>query len=333
MGQFNTDKAIFAAITGTVANQPKLTTIDYANPLAKSIVGPDIIGMRVVDLFSALLGSADRGEEACETWVEEGKVQFESMFGDYYLYLNSIIDLKNRHFQASLFDISARQRAQQVFEYTAASLARAAEVYDDDTGDHINRINLLSGALAGMAGMDAEFIKNISFYAQLHDVGKIHVDPSIIRKPGRLTDAEFEEIKNHTIYGARIIGDHPALEMSRRIALAHHERWDGNGYPYGLAGDAIPIEARIVTIVDVFDALMSPRPYKKAFPKEQVLEIFERGDERLDPCRHFDPHLRELFLANFERFVTIYNDTAATDAIAAPPVLLPFRDESRQPVM
>lgn len=327
MRNFEVEKAIFGAVTGHLDSKPESTVITYANPFAVKLLSYEILGMKVPRFFGTVVNDMFLGNRYFEELIARRRVRFECQHQGYYLYINSVVDPLDKHFQASIFDITERRRSQQVFEYTASSLARAAEVYDDDTGDHINRINLLSGKLAGLANAEPEFIARISFYAQLHDVGKIHVDPNIIRKPGRLTDEEFDQIKTHTTSGAKIIGNHPALRMARRIALSHHEKWDGGGYPYGLKGEAIPLEARIVTIVDVFDALLSPRAYKPAFPPEKVRDIFVNGDDRLNPEGHFDPRLRELFLKHFDGFIELYQDTAYSDARHASP--LPLRGNEK----
>jgi HD-GYP domain-containing protein (c-di-GMP phosphodiesterase class II) len=314
MKSFNVEKAIFAAVTGSLEKDRYETVITYANPIAISLFGKEILSMKVTTLLGILLNDMYLGRSEFERLLAHGQLQLEGKYNDRYIYLNSVVDTAEDRFQASIFDITDRRRSQQVFEYTASSLARAAEVYDDDTGDHIQRINLLSGKLAKLADAEPELIAKISFYAQLHDVGKIHVDPNIIRKPGRLTDDEFRAIQMHTINGAKIIGKHPALRMARRIALSHHEKWDGNGYPYGLQGESIPLEARIVSIVDVFDALMSPRAYKPAFSPEKVYSIYRDGDDRLDPQKHFDPRLLALFLNHFDEFVRLYEDSVSMDS-------------------
>lgn len=176
----------------------------------------------------------------------------------------------------------------------AQQLAVIAESYDEVTGDHIGRVSELSAFLASELGLPSNVIENIQVFSPLHDIGKILVPKDILTKPGRLTDEEFEEMKRHTLYGAKIIGDKEYFKLARNIALYHHEKADGSGYPFGLKNEEIPVEAKIVALVDVYDALRSERPYKKAFTHEQTMKIILEGDGRTDP-KHFDPQLLKIF--------------------------------------
>ena len=171
-------------------------------------------------------------------------------------------------------------------------LGRAAEFKDNETGMHVIRMSHFSKLIALAYGGHAEWVDNLFNAAPMHDVGKIGIPDHILLKPGPLDDQEWDLMKQHTLFGADIIGkDHnPLLQMSRSIALTHHERWDGSGYPQGLAGKQIPLEGRIVAIADVFDALISERPYKQAWSLEQAVAAINQ-----DSGSHFDPELIRLF--------------------------------------
>lgn len=185
-------------------------------------------------------------------------------------------------------------------------LGVAAEFRDLETGMHTRRISALSHALGKLNGMTDEDAELLRYASPLHDVGKIGIPDSILLKPGKLDSDEFEIMKNHTVIGGNILQDavrYPLLEAGRIIALQHHEKWDGSGYPYGIAGSNVHIFARIVSIVDVFDALTSERPYKKAFPLEKAQAIMIDGLGTF-----FDPDLLLLFFENLDLFVKIKNE-------------------------
>jgi putative two-component system response regulator len=172
-------------------------------------------------------------------------------------------------------------------------LAAAAEFRDDDTGQHTRRVGELSFAIAQAIELPSAQATLIRLAAPLHDLGKIAVPDAILGKPGKLTEDEFEQMKAHTTVGAALLagGGNPMLKMAEQIALTHHEKWDGTGYPAGLVGDAIPIAGRIVAVADVFDALSHARPYKPAWSTEDA--ITEMANQA---GRHFDPHILEAFL-------------------------------------
>jgi putative two-component system response regulator len=198
---------------------------------------------------------------------------------------------------AVIEDVTDRQRASQNVRLgqleVLERLAVASEFRDDDTGQHTQRVGELAARLAQMLELPAEQVDVLRRAAPLHDVGKIAIPDAVLLKPGRLTPDEYAIMKTHTLVGARILsgGRSPLVQMAERIAHSHHERWDGGGYPEGLAGEQIPLEARIVAVVDVFDALSSDRPYRPAWPRDRVLAEIAQG-----VGTHFDPRVARAFL-------------------------------------
>jgi HD-GYP domain-containing protein (c-di-GMP phosphodiesterase class II)/methylmalonyl-CoA mutase cobalamin-binding subunit len=176
---------------------------------------------------------------------------------------------------------------------TVRRLSMAVEFRDEDTGAHIERIGRFSTLLAEQVGLEVEYCERISHAAPLHDVGKVAIPDAILLKPGALTHEERAIVETHAEEGHRLLrgSSSSILDLAATIALSHHEKWDGTGYPRGLAGEDIPIEGRIVAIADVFDALTSDRVYRKAFSVEEAIEMMreQRG-------RHFDPVLLDAFL-------------------------------------
>ena len=211
-------------------------------------------------------------------------------------------------------------------------LARAGEYRDDDTGHHVTRVGRYSALIADELGFPAEAVELIEQAAQLHDVGKIGIPDSILYKPGKLDPLEYEIIQGHCEIGRKIINpaDHeksvgleshtsignqimgatssPVLRLAAVIASSHHEKWDGTGYPLGLVGDAIPIEGRIVAVADVFDALSSSRPYKKAYSIDRCVQILSDGRNT-----HFDPRVLDAFLRRINEASLIHQRYVDSD--------------------
>jgi putative two-component system response regulator len=207
-----------------------------------------------------------------------------------------VTNLLKIRLQNANLEQQVRERTQGLEEAQHATLRRlalAAEYRDDDTGVHTRRVGSLAGQLGRSLGLGQKQALLLEQAAPLHDVGKIGIPDSILLKPGKLTPEEFEVIKSHTIIGAQILSgsSSPWLQLAEHIALTHHEKWDGTGYPRGLSGIDIPIEGRIVAVVDVFDALTHDRPYKKAWPLEEALAEIQRQSGR-----QFDPEVVEAFV-------------------------------------
>ena len=181
-------------------------------------------------------------------------------------------------------------------------LGRAAEYKDNETGLHVMRMSHYSQVLALAYGFSEQKAEDLLHAAPMHDIGKIGIADSILLKPGKLTADEYKEMQKHPLIGAEIIGDCESdlLKMAKAVALYHHEKWDGSGYPFGLAAEQIPLEARIVALSDVFDALTSARPYKKAWSIEETLQYI-----RQQKGQHFEPLLVDLLEQNLQQILEI----------------------------
>jgi putative two-component system response regulator len=203
-------------------------------------------------------------------------------------------------------------------------LARAAEYRDDDTGQHVLRVGRYARLIAEAMELPESIVDTLEQAALLHDIGKIGIPDSVLLKPGRLTEDEFELMQKHPGFGKRIltsfssneektlrrhaevgahileVGSSELLDVSRTIALTHHERWDGSGYPLGLKGTDIPLVGRIVAVADVFDALSSRRSYKQAFPLDECFRIMQESRDN-----HFDPEVLDAFLSVRDRVVQV----------------------------
>jgi putative two-component system response regulator len=197
------------------------------------------------------------------------------------------------------------------YRETIETLSRAAGYKDEVTGTHVQRISHYTGELAAVLGMNAPFCETIRYASQMHDIGKIAIPDAILLKPGPLTHDEWAVMKTHTTLGAQLLtgGNSPYLQMGAEIALHHHERWDGAGYPAGLKGQLIPISARIMNICDQYDALRSERPYKRALSHDAAVEVITVGDGRTLPS-HFDPDMLAAFKRCSERLRDIFEMVA-----------------------
>jgi len=181
-------------------------------------------------------------------------------------------------------------------------LAAAGEMKDSDTGKHTFRVGAYSGILAKGIGLPDDLVDMIRKTAPLHDIGKISIADNILLKPGKLTTEEFGIMKSHALSGEKLLGEESAylLKIASTIAGSHHEKWDGSGYPRGLAGESIPIEGRIVALADVFDALVTKRPYKDPWPIDEVFDYLAK-----ESGKSFDPQLVSVFLDKAEEIIQV----------------------------
>lgn len=242
--------------------------------------------------------------------------RYQDQMRDYAKTLEEAVHARTADLEASRLDV-------------VHCLARAVEYRDDHTGRHVERVGRYAGIIARGMRLDASFCRDLAQAAQLHDIGKIGVPDEVLMKPSRLTPDEYERVQKHADIGRKILeprSEHeadrvlqhaqigsrildvpksPLLSMASRIALTHHEKWDGSGYPSGLAGEDIPLEGRITAVADVFDALSSRRPYKPAIALEACFQIMEheRGS-------HFDPQAIDGFFAQREAILAIRNELA-----------------------
>lgn len=250
------------------------------------------------------LGAADYIVKPVSPPIVRARVQAHLDLADQRRYLQHLVAERTGELERS------NRQLEQTHLVMLQQLGRAADYRDNETGKHVARVGNFSKLLGLASGFLESQAELLMYASMMHDTGKIGVPDHILLKPGKLTVEEFEVIKKHPEIGAEIIGDHDAevLKMAKQVALTHHEKWNGQGYPHGLGGTDIPIVGRIVAIADVFDALTSVRPYKTAWPVEKALELIEK-----EAGQHFDPELVRLFLGmetEVRRIAIEYSDAA-----------------------
>jgi len=209
-----------------------------------------------------------------------------------------------------LLELKVQQRTfelNQSIQSLLHGLAVAGELKDNETGKHVVRVGQYSKIIAEGIGLPQNLVEMIELTAPLHDVGKIGIPDKILLKPGRLDDEERDIMNQHTTHALSLIGSHdsPLIQMAKSIALSHHEKWDGSGYPKQLIGESIPIEGRITAIADVFDALTTIRPYKKAWPLDEAINYIKDQSGI-----HFDPSLVKAFIENISAIVKVKENLA-----------------------
>ena len=291
------------------------SVIQYVNPAFTTITGftdkeavggkPSILRSRHTtldtykDMWSIILSGG---------WWRGEIINVRKTGEEWYSYL-SISQIKDSHGKPFAYvgiakDITELKRLQ--FELKEAGLegifmlSAAAEAKDELTGSHLRRVQFYSEAIALRLGLSKEAAEEIGYSSMMHDVGKIQIPDNVLKKNGPLSDPEWASMAQHPESGASILRDKPFYAVARDITANHHEKWDGSGYPRGLAGESIPVEARIVALADVFDALTARRPYKEPWTTEATVEHL-----RAQSGRHFDPDMVEVFIAQLPALIAI----------------------------
>ena len=252
----------------------RLPVIASSRPLPGEPGTPDIELVTMIDVS---------GQKLAEQRLRE---QYEVLAEMSNTVLEQALELKQ---YSAVLEKRVAERTQELYQANLDAitmLAVASEAKDADTGEHVRRMQILTELLALQVGLTEDAAKAIGQSAILHDVGKIHVPDYILEKPGPLTDQQRMRMRTHTIAGEHILSNRHFFEMARQVARSHHENFDGTGYPDGLIGEAIPFEARITRVADVWDALIHKRVYKPAWPAEQAMELIRAGSGA-----QFDPRI------------------------------------------
>lgn len=254
--------------------------------------------------------------EAMALW-QDGKALLvvQDLGEEYYNEVVRLQGYRNGALSQEVLQIEIESQTKQIRireEEIAMKLLSAASHRDHETAEHVRRIGLYAEVMARALDWDEAATTDIRIAAPMHDIGKIGIPDRVLLKPGKLTEAEFEEMKQHAAIGADMLNgtNIPLLIMASEIAMCHHEKWDGTGYPVGLSGKDIPESARITTIVDVYDALVHKRVYKEASTEDSALKIMQQM-----VGTHFDPDLYEVFLESLDELRAIKDAYAEPDII------------------
>lgn len=236
--------------------------------------------------------------------------EYGDFLRDYNKTLETMVNQRTLQLEKAYREVErANESIKSGYLDTIYRLTMAAEYRDEDTANHLRRISFYCQLISRELKMSKAFIDTIFYASPMHDIGKIGIPDAILLKPDRLSPAEFELAKTHTVIGGKILqgSESEILLMAEKIALSHHEKWDGSGYPVGLSGEDIPIAGRIVTLADQYDALRSRRPYKEVMSHAEVLDVITKGDGRTIP-EGFDPAILDIFKKREREFYMIYEE-------------------------
>ena len=283
---------------------PHMTGIEVMQELGKHLPGSQYLPILVL---TAQLDKETRSQAlslGAKDFLTKPFQHWEAL-----LRIRNLLEMRY-HFkqQISRGDVLEKEVAERTKEIRSIQLqivrrlGMAGEFRDNETGAHVIRMSRISEIIARGAGLDEKTCELILHSSTMHDVGKIGIPDNILLKPGKFTEEEWQIMKSHTEIGTQIIGDYPAdiFWMGSTIARCHHEKWDGSGYPAGLKGEDIPIAARIAAISDVFDALLSSRPYKDPWPLDKALDVIKESSGS-----HFDPDLVDVFFNSLDEIIEI----------------------------
>ncbi len=236
--------------------------------------------------------------------------QLHARLEDQNIFLEDKVKDRTQQLRQAITDLDKMHAAvKEAYIETIYRLTRATEYKDEETADHVKRLSLYSACMGKQLGMTDSMVEMLLYASPMHDIGKIGIPDRILFKGASLDEDEWKVMKTHTSIGYEILKESsaPVLKLGALIALNHHERWDGSGYPNGIKGEEIPIEARILSLVDVYDALRSKRHYKEPFTHEKTCKIILEGDGRVKP-EHFDPKLLAVFREHHEKFRNIFDN-------------------------
>lgn len=288
---------LFGFFTKSIAKKSEKM---FINPIEKIIESTNNFDLQNPDKSNIIENISDSQISEIKA-LENSSLNFQKTIKDYFKQLKtSYSNLEDAY--ATIEE--KNQEMKNAYLNFAQKLSLIAEGHDEITGKHIYRVGEISAFIAEKMGKDDFFVENIRNFAPLHDIGKIFIPVSILQKEGKLTAEEWEIMKKHTTLSEQLLDDE-YFSMAKNIALYHHEKHDGTGYPFGLKGEDIPLEAQIVQLADIFDALRSERTYKKSFSLEKTYEIITNGDGRVEKS-HFSPEVLKIFEKYYKEIDKIF---------------------------